>query len=829
VTRVRGRAQGRVSLESVACALLGLALAVIAWNGVKAFGISLFYVLLVPPALILLLRAWSARWWTLLPAWVWLAGAGIALAAGLATLSPPSQAFLHGRYVHVTALERWAGRADRSSNAGNLVKFELCLLALPLLVALAARSSWVLRRFGDLWVVSGVASAVVAVSDELGATHISKHQLGIPSIGRQAGLTISPNHLAVMSAIAMPFAALWLTRSTRWRVAGAAAILLLFAGIYVSGSRGGLLAAPIGLVAVACAAPRLRPYATRLLAAAVVLAAAWIPYVLLRARSANSRSTSDYERHHLLLQAWADIAHSPLFGLGPRVANQAHDIYLQLLASGGVIALASFLLLVVGLAGATRLAVREDRLLAIACTASIGTWLLIGFVENQLLEPYLYVPVSLLLALAGLAARRAPAPEAARAADRLRIVVHDYAGHPHQAQLSRELARRGHDVLHLHCPAYHSGKGALARLPADPPGFAVEAVELGARFQKYAPWRRLRQERAYGRRLVSRVAAYEPDVVVSSNNPLFSQQLLLRWCRRRGVRFVFWQQDVYGVAMQRGLARRLPLVGGLLGRAFVALEAGQLRASSAVVCISDDFRPFLQRAGVPDERVTVIENWAPLNELSPRPRENGWARRHGLVGRKVVLYAGTLGFKHDDGQLVALARGLGDDPDVRVVVVSEGLGADLIRRAVAEEGIENLLLLDFQPYEELPDVLASGDVLLAILQDVAGSFSVPSKILSYHCAERPLLAALPATNLGARVVERAESGLIVPPGDAQALVDAARRLLGDLALRAELGQNAWRYAQRTFDIERIGDRFEQIVRSAPTSVARPVVSAAISV
>ena len=33
----------------------------------------------------------------------------------------------------------------------------------------------------------------------------------------------------------------------------------------------------------------------------------------------------------------------------------------------------------------------------------------------------------------------------------MRILVHDYAGHPFQVQLSRALAQRGHDVLHAYC------------------------------------------------------------------------------------------------------------------------------------------------------------------------------------------------------------------------------------------------------------------------------------------------------------------------------------------------------------------------------------------
>ena len=43
----------------------------------------------------------------------------------------------------------------------------------------------------------------------------------------------------------------------------------------------------------------------------------------------------------------------------------------------------------------------------------------------------------------------------------LRVLIHDFAGHPFQIDLSRALARRGHTVQHVYCGSYTSGKGRL--------------------------------------------------------------------------------------------------------------------------------------------------------------------------------------------------------------------------------------------------------------------------------------------------------------------------------------------------------------------------------
>lgn len=390
-----------------------------------------------------------------------------------------------------------------------------------------------------------------------------------------------------------------------------------------------------------------------------------------------------------------------------------------------------------------------------------------------------------------------------------RVVVHDYVGHPFQVQLSRELARRGMDVLHLHCASFRTGKGAVD--DAGDARLRVEGITLSREFAKYSPWIRLRQEREYGLKASARIREFRPDVVLSANTPLFAQKRLLSEAKRLGSRFVFWQQDLLGIGVRRVLERRYGLLGAAIGNRFIALERSLLMASDAVTVISEGFLPALGRLGIQTDKIYVIENWAPIDELPLRPPANEWAREQDLVGKRVILYSGTLGLKHDPEAIVQLARHFSKHEDVEVVVVSEGRGADWLRRRRDEEGLVNLRLLPFQPYAVLPDVLASGDILLTLLEADAGAFSVPSKVLSYLCAGRALLAAVPTDNLAAEVVRRSGGGVLAEPGDEADLVAGATRLLADRDLREELGRRARRYAEENFDLATIGDRFEPIL------------------
>jgi colanic acid biosynthesis glycosyl transferase WcaI len=394
----------------------------------------------------------------------------------------------------------------------------------------------------------------------------------------------------------------------------------------------------------------------------------------------------------------------------------------------------------------------------------------------------------------------------------MRIIVHDYAGHPFQVQLSRELAARGHDVLHLYCSSTHTPRGDLARRPDDPPAFDVRAIALSQTIPKRSFVRRYRMESQYARAVIAECEQFRPHAVLSANTPSVPEYRLAIWCARRSIRRVFWVQDIYGLAAYRLLSRKLPGIGHLVGKYFLALDRSSARRSDAVVLITDDFRPLFEKWGIEPSRIYVIHNWAPLENMPMRPRENAWARKHELGDGVRFVYSGTLSMKTNPAALLELARMLDRDSAGELMVVSEGPPVDWLVEQAAREGIGSLRHLSFQPFDVLPDVLGSGDVLLAILDAEAGVFAVPSKVLSYFCAGRPVLLAVPGENLASKTVVEIGAGLVVEPGDVEGFCAAARRLIDSPDLRRQFGEAGRRYAETHFDIRYIGDRFEKLLK-----------------
>jgi colanic acid biosynthesis glycosyl transferase WcaI len=400
----------------------------------------------------------------------------------------------------------------------------------------------------------------------------------------------------------------------------------------------------------------------------------------------------------------------------------------------------------------------------------------------------------------------------------MKILIHDYAGHPFAPSLSRELAKRGHEVVHAFAGGLQTPRGELSRRDGDAERLSFREVPMGPDYvrYKYSFLRRRGLEIAYGKRVALWIREWSPDVVLSGNTPTEAQEPIVRATHQVGGRFHYWLQDFYSLAVEKLVKKKLPIVGHAVGAYYRYLDRRQFGRSSRIVAITSDFTPILKSEfGIEEERVAVVPNWAVIEEMPALAKENAWARLHDLHDKFVFLYSGTIGMKHNPALLLELARRFKHDPKVRVLVISEGIGADWLRRE-AGDSLPNLRIMPYQSFSDLPQVLATGDVLIGILEPDAGIFSVPSKTLSYLCAGRPLLLAVPSENLAARIVREQEAGVTVEPADVDGFAAAAEGLYGDAPRRAVMGHNARAYAEAHFSIGPIADAFEAIFQPTIT-------------
>ena len=282
------------------------------------------------------------------------------------------------------------------------------------------------------------------------------------------------------------------------------------------------------------------------------------------------------------------------------------------------------------------------------------------------------------------------------------------------------------------------------------------------------------------------------DVVVAVSPPITMAFAARLAALCHGCPMVLNVQDVFpDVAITVGALNSRQLIG--LAR---RLERTAYRAADAVTVLSTDLQENITTkvAGLSrPPMVETIPNFVDTDNLRPLDRLTEYRRENRLGDRMVVMYAGNLGHSQSLDLVVEAARRHRNRDDLVYVINGGGVRAEEIT-AVAG-GLQNLIVIGYQPAERLAEVLATGDIHVVPLRTGLASASVPSKAYSAMAAGRPIIASVDQGTEVARMVADADAGLAVPPDDPDAFTAAVEYLAGDVELRTRMGVNARAWAE----------------------------------
>ncbi len=252
-----------------------------------------------------------------------------------------------------------------------------------------------------------------------------------------------------------------------------------------------------------------------------------------------------------------------------------------------------------------------------------------------------------------------------------------------------------------------------------------------------------------------------PDLVLCMTDPPIVGDVGLVVARRFGVPLVVISQDVFPEVAERVKRLESRAVVGAL-RQLVGLY---LRRADRVVAIGETMKLRLEEKGARPGTVEVIPNWVDTDAITPQPRDNEWARTHGLVDRFVVMHSGNVGHAQDLDTLIRATTFLRDLDRLRIVII--GFGARHEELVALTNRLDARPTVRFLPYQERGDLsqsLSSADLHYVGLARGLSGYIVPSRLNGILAAARPVLASADEDSETAQLVRAAECGLVVPPG-----------------------------------------------------------------
>jgi colanic acid biosynthesis glycosyl transferase WcaI len=320
--------------------------------------------------------------------------------------------------------------------------------------------------------------------------------------------------------------------------------------------------------------------------------------------------------------------------------------------------------------------------------------------------------------------------------------------------------------------------------------------------------RRLLSELSFGvRAVLTRWSS--PSLVVVVSPALFASAMVALRVIVAGHRvpIVVWVQDLYALGMaETGQG------GRLASRVTRWVERWLLRAADAVVVIHDRFAERIEQDfDVQRDRITTVRNWTHLPAMSPPDVRTVRARYGWADDDIVVLHSGNMGVKQGLHNVVqAAARAASDGSHLRFVMMGDGSKREEMVRLAEQLGAP-VQFLPSQRETDFIDAIQSADVLLVNELPGVSEMAVPSKLTSYFAAGRPVVAATDTDGITAGEIRSARAGVVVPAGDARALVEAAAALGADASKARRLGQNAREYQRSVLSETNAIDQFATLL------------------
>lgn len=259
-------------------------------------------------------------------------------------------------------------------------------------------------------------------------------------------------------------------------------------------------------------------------------------------------------------------------------------------------------------------------------------------------------------------------------------------------------------------------------------------------------------------------------VIVYSNPPLLPWAAALAK-RLFHTKLVFVAYDLYPEA---AVVSNSAGETGLMSRVMRHINRVVFTAADRVVALSGEMRDYILRSRpVSEDRVAVIPNWyRDEGVFGPPGPENRFYREYRNCF--VVSYLGNMGIMQDMDTVLSAVRLLRKDASVKFLFAGHGSKLERLRSTAAEEGLNNVSVLDFLHGKDFQDALQISSCAVVSLIPGSTGLCVPSKTYSYMMRGIPLLAVMGPSD----VARDAESGagVRIENGDGAGMAAAIRHM-----------------------------------------------------
>ena len=302
---------------------------------------------------------------------------------------------------------------------------------------------------------------------------------------------------------------------------------------------------------------------------------------------------------------------------------------------------------------------------------------------------------------------------------------------------------------------------------------------------------------SYSKEVYRQLNEFRPDVVIGFS--ILNTYLALRLAKRDKIPFVYYLIDAQYTLVPFKLLRPIAKM----------VESQIARHADRVIVINEELRKYAINLGAKPERVSVIR--AGIDSLRFNPSIDGCRVRekYGISKDDIVLF--FMGWLYTFSGLREVAHSLLEakdkHPNIKLLVVGKGDIYEELEELREKQGLNQLVLVNWQPYEKIPQYIGASDVcLLPAYNNEVMRNIVPIKMYEYMACGKPVIS----TRLPGIMREFGYNNGVLYVDQPTEVLEKVTELIDDGSFR-DYGIKAREFVEK-YSWEMITDDFEDILK-----------------
>ncbi len=282
----------------------------------------------------------------------------------------------------------------------------------------------------------------------------------------------------------------------------------------------------------------------------------------------------------------------------------------------------------------------------------------------------------------------------------------------------------------------------------------------------------------------------------------------------KGIPYIFEVRDLW----PEDLLAAERIKRGLQFKVWEWLETFSYKKARKILLVSKGFHDRLLERGFAPERLETIvlgADGALFADLKPN---HEYLQKHGLEGKIIAVYAGSVSDANGLYQVVEAAEYLRDRSDIALVLIGDGKSRAELEASVQQKNLTNVYFLDPIPKRDLVHVLAACHIGLMILKPISRPrWVTPNKVFDYMFTGIPSVVNYAGTT--AEIVEAEGVGIAAKPHSAEDLAAKIKYWADRPQERAALGKRAREIAFANYDRSAIARKLAAVFEGCLASEA----------